>query len=37
MNETALALGLLAGAIAGAVHAGEGPVPVGVPHWITYS
>ena len=32
MKKTALALGLLAGAITGAVHAGEGPVPTGVPH-----
>jgi hypothetical protein len=32
MKKTLMTCGLLAAAIAGAVHAAEGPVPVGVPH-----
>jgi hypothetical protein len=32
MKKNLVAFGLLAGAIAGVVHAEEGPVPVGIPH-----
>ena len=32
MRRTAIALGLLASALAGSAHAGEGPIPRGIPH-----
>jgi len=32
MRRTAVALGLLASALAGSAHAGEGPIPRGIPH-----